>query len=82
MTILTQNEYDRLHTQCLEDRCEDLERENMRLNDQLKDISASVNAILHAAEAQNKATGGQTVSLEFVASWLRGLADENGLDWD
>ena len=79
MTILTQNEYDRLHTQCLEDRCEDLERENMRLNDQLKDISASVNAMLHAAEAQNKATGGQTVSLAFVESWLRDLVKDGGL---
>ena len=66
----------------LRERCADLEREVMRQEDRIKDISASVNAILHAAEAQDKVTGGQTVSLEFVEAWVRGLADENGIERD
>ena len=66
----------------LRERCDDLEREVMRHEDRIKDISASVNAMLHAAEAQNKTTGGQTVSLSFVESWLRKFVCENGLQRD
>ena len=66
----------------LRERCDDLEREVMRQEDRIKDISASANAMLHAAEAQDKATGGQTVSLAFVASWLRELVSENGINKD
>jgi len=60
----------------LRERCDDLEREVMRQEDRIKDISAGVNAMLHAAEAQDKATGGQTVSLSFVSSWIRQIVKE------